>query len=97
MSTNSKFFLIIILFCFFILACTPKEGDHWVNRDEAVEIAKKEARTIGYPVDRMDITSDRQQGIYEVYFAPQGEVLGGDVTIYVDSDTGKVVKILRGR
>ncbi len=88
---------MIFLFSISFLACTSKDEGHWVNRDEAVEIAKKEAKTIGYPVDRMDITSDRERGVYEVYFTPQDGVLGGDVTIQVDSDTGKIVKILRGQ
>ena len=66
-----------------------------------IQVALSKARELGYPVERMDVTASVSQGICSVHFAPLPDLgtiaTGGDLSLNVDPQTQKVIRVKRGQ
>jgi hypothetical protein len=66
-----------------------------------IRVALSKARELGYPVERMDVTASLSRGICSVHFAPFADpgtiVVGGDLSLSIDSQTNEVTGVQRGQ
>ena len=67
-----------------------------VGKEQAIEIANNEAVSLGYDLSKMKVEYSRKGNRYEVYFWQPG-VLGGDLTVSIETKTGKVLNTLQGQ
>jgi hypothetical protein len=67
----------------------------------AVKTGIIKARELGYPVEKMKLSTWVENNHCFVYFEPQPEpdtiVTGGDLTVKIDFDRNHIVEILRGQ
>ena len=96
--------LLILFFCLAltVTGCSKSEGDRTAKEQNFINIAINEARKINYPVENMDIKLKKKGNEILVYFSSKQTdganfTLGGDLTVYIDSNNGKVVKVERGQ
>jgi hypothetical protein len=96
--------LFVLFFCLAltVTGCSKSEGDRTTKEQDFINTAIKEARKLDYPVENMDIKLKKKGNEILVYFSPkytneENIALGGDLTIYIDSNNGKVVKVERGQ
>jgi hypothetical protein len=75
----------------------PERPAHPVDGREAIEIAKRKAVELGYPVATMEVSVERSDTEFQIVFWPPLFTLGGDVTVWVDSRTGEVTRVERGQ
>jgi hypothetical protein len=85
-----------------VTGCSKSEGDRTAKEQDFINTAINEARKFNYPVENMDIKLKREGNEILVYFSPKhtneaNMKLGGDLTVYIDSNNGKVVKVERGQ
>lgn len=93
---------LLILPILMFSGCSKSEGDRTMNEQDAQTIAINEARKLDYPVDNMDINLKKKGNQIMVHFSPkqpneENVIIGGDLTIYIDSNNGKIVKVERGQ
>ncbi len=75
----------------------PERPPHPVDGREAIEIAKRKAAELGYPVATMEVSVERSETEFEIMFWPPLFTLGGDLTVWVNSRTGEVTRVERGQ
>ncbi len=93
---------LLILPILMFTGCSKSGGDRTMNEQDAKNIAINEARKLDYPVGSMDIKLKKKGNEIMVYFSPkqpnkESVIIGGDLTIYIDSNNGKIVKVERGQ
>jgi len=74
-----------------------KVGEDRTMKDKAVAIASEKAKELGYSLEKMKLKVTRVGTLFMVYFGPKEMVLGGDLTIKIDSTTWQIVEIQRGQ
>ncbi len=96
--------LLVLFVCLALIVagCSKSEGDRTEKEQDFINTAINEAGKINYPVENMDIKLKREGNEILVYFSPKHTdeanfTLGGDLTVYIDSNNGKVVKVERGQ
>lgn len=68
-----------------------------IMKEKAIIIAKDKAKELGYSLEDMTIKVTEKEGSFIVYFVPKAMVLGGDLWVEVNSETGKILDIKRGQ
>ena len=92
---------LLILPILMFLGCSKSESDRTMNEQDAQNIAINEARKLDYPVENMDIKLKKKGDKFVVYFSPkqpdeESVIIGGDLTICIDSNNGKILEVERG-
>ncbi len=68
-----------------------------IPSNEAITIATREARQLGYDPDKMTVECEKEANGFVIVFLPSANQLGGDLTVEVDASTGRVTGVLRGQ
>ena len=68
-----------------------------IPRNEAMTIATRQARQLGYDPDKMTVECEKEAEGFVIVFLPPANQLGGDLTVEVDASTGRVTGVLRGQ
>ena len=96
--------LLVLFVCLAmtVTGCSKSEGDRTTKEQDFINTAINEARKFNYHVENMDIKLKKEGNEILVYFSPKHTneancTLGGDLTVYIDSNNGKVVKVERGQ
>ena len=66
-------------------------------KNKAVAIASEKAKELGYSLEKMRLKVTRDGIFFVVYFGPKEMVLGGDLTVKIDSTTWQIADIQRGQ
>ena len=77
------------------------ESEYDIQLFRGIQTALRQARELGYHVESMDITASVLDGQCNVHLAPlpiQGCITcGGDLTVTIDAETGKLLHFQRGQ
>ncbi len=69
---------------------------------EAIKLANIKAEELGYKVSDMNVEVSKSGKIISVYFSPKQQadmvvVGGGDLTVFIDSESMAINEVLRGQ
>lgn len=66
-------------------------------KEKAITIAKDKAKELGYSLGEMTMKVTAKKDAVIVYFAPKATMLGGDLTIKIDTKAEEIIEIERGQ
>jgi uncharacterized membrane protein YkoI len=67
--------------------------DSMISEQEAIERAKERLTELNRSFEGREVKVSRQDTTYKVVFPPPKLTLGGDFTVIVDANTGKVLNV----